>query len=140
MAIFGNPQTGSQSSPQSNAWHNQTSRFSVWRGRLFTHRRRLATFAAAGLAVAVGYHVVFGSNGLTAYEQKRQLMRSLDHQMRDLTRENESLQGHVERLQTDPDTVEHQAREELHYTRPGEVIVTLPPETGRPGKAAVPGR
>jgi cell division protein FtsB len=31
-------------------------------------------------------------------------------------------------LQEDPDAIEHQAREELHYTRPGEVIVTLPPE------------
>jgi cell division protein FtsB len=32
----------------------------------------------------------------------------------------------VERLQNDPGAIEHQAREELHYTRPGEVIVTLP--------------
>jgi cell division protein FtsB len=43
--------------------------------------------------------------------------------------ENQSLQGHVERLQDDPGAIEHQAREELHYTRPGEVIVTLPNET-----------
>jgi cell division protein FtsB len=36
------------------------------------------------------------------------------------------LKGHVERLQSDPNAIEHQAREELHYTRPGEVIYTLP--------------
>jgi cell division protein FtsB len=32
----------------------------------------------------------------------------------------------VDRLQSDPNAIEHQAREELHYTRPGEVIYTLP--------------
>jgi cell division protein FtsB len=45
-----------------------------------------------------------------------------------LTEENDHLKGHVERLQSDPGSIEHQAREELHYTRPGEVIVTLPNE------------
>jgi cell division protein FtsB len=29
-------------------------------------------------------------------------------------------------MQNDPNAIEHQAREELHYTRPGEVIYTLP--------------
>jgi cell division protein FtsB len=89
-------------------------------------RRRIATIAAAVLAFAVAYHVVFGANGLTAYEQKRQQTQFLAQQMQDLQRENNALQGHVGRLQNDPDAIEHQAREELHYTRPGEVIYTLP--------------
>ena len=88
----------------------------------------MATAAAGALAVAVGYHVVFGHNGLTAYRQKQQDFHSLDQQMKTLTRENEALKGHVDRLQDDPDAIVHQAREELHYARPGEVIVTLPPE------------
>jgi cell division protein FtsB len=93
----------------------------------FSHgRRRVATIAAAVLAFGVAYHVVFGANGLTAYEQKRQQAQLLAQQMQDLQRENDALQGHVERLQNDPDAIEHQAREELHYTRPGEVIYTLP--------------
>lgn len=96
-------------------------------------KRRLATVAAGVLAVAVGYHVVFGHNGLTAYRQKQQDFHSLDQQLKTLTRENEALKGHVDRLQDDPDAIVHQAREELHYARPGEVIVTLPP-----GKAAGP--
>ena len=50
----------------------------------------------------------------------------LQSQLRSLQRENELLKGHVERLQSDPNAIEHQAREELHYTRPGEVIYTLP--------------
>jgi cell division protein FtsB len=103
-------------------------RLRSWGTRAFDQRRRVATFAAGALALAVGYHVVFGHNGLTVYQQKRQETRTLEQQLRTLGKENEALKGHVDRLQEDPDAIEHQAREELHYTRPGEVIVTLPPD------------
>ena len=92
--------------------------------------RKVATGAAALLALAMGYHVIFGQNGLTVYQQKRQDAQALDRQMHSLKRENDLLKGHVERLQNDPNAIEHQAREELHYTRPGEVIYTLPASTG----------
>jgi len=95
-------------------------------GKIQTGWRRIATVAAAGLAIAVGYHVVFGQNGLTAYQQKNHDAKTLDGQLKSLQRENEQLKAHVERLQNDPSAIEHQAREELHYTRPGEVIYTLP--------------
>src|SRR5271167_2484681 len=88
--------------------------------------RKVATGAAALLALAMGYHVIFGQNGLTAYQQKRQDAQSLDRQLHSLQREKGLLKGHVDRLQNDPNAIEHQAREELHYTRPGEVIYTLP--------------
>ena len=88
--------------------------------------RRAATVGAAVLALAVGYHVVFGRNGLIAYEQKRMDTKTLDGEVRSLELENERLKSHVNRLQSDPDAIEHQAREELHYTRAGEVIYTLP--------------
>ena len=94
--------------------------------RVSVGRRKAATVAAAALALGVGYHVVFGANGLTVYEHKRQVMRSLNQQMQELQRENAQLKGHVDRLQSDPNAIEHQAREQLHYTRPGEVIYTLP--------------
>ncbi len=88
--------------------------------------RKVATGAAALLDVAMGYHVIFGQNGLTAYLQTRQDAQALDHQLHSLPHENDLLKGHVDRLQNDPSAIEHQAREELHYTRPGEVIYTLP--------------
>jgi cell division protein FtsB len=94
-------------------------------------RRKLATGAAALLAISVGYHVVFGANGLTVYMQKRQETVALQRQMQALERENDALQGHVERLQNDPNAIEHQAREELRYTRPGEVIYQLPSPPAR---------
>ena len=92
----------------------------------FLSWRRVATCAAAALTVGMAYHVVFGQNGLTAYEYKRQESRSLDRESDALRKENEFYRGHVARLETDPSAIEHQAREELHYTRPGEVIYTLP--------------
>ena len=99
--------------------------------RVYGLRRRTATIAAAALALGVGYHVVFGSNGLIIYHHKRLDSSTLDGELRNLQRENEELKGHVDRLQSDPDAIEHQAREELHYTRPGEVIYTLPSSPAR---------
>jgi cell division protein FtsB len=89
-------------------------------------RRKAATVAAAVLAVAVGYHVIFGANGVIVFQKKRQETKQLNHQMLELQRENAVLKSHVDRLQSDPNAIEHQAREQLHYTRPGEVIYTLP--------------
>jgi cell division protein FtsB len=88
--------------------------------------RKVATVAAGVLALGLGYHVIVGQNGLTAYQQKRQEFQSLETQLHSLQHENDLLKGHVDRLQNDPDAIEHQAREELHYTRSGEVIYTLP--------------
>jgi cell division protein FtsB len=100
--------------------------------RAYSARRKAATVAATVLAVFMGFHVVFGHNGLTAFEQKRETARALQAQMRILQLENDRLLGHVDRLQNDPGAIEHQAREELHYTRTGEVIYTLPPDPKPP--------
>ena len=101
----------------------------VWVGGMVWGRigwRKVATLVAAILAISMAYHVVFGPNGLTVYKQKRQDSRELELQSKSLLRENELLKGHIARLESDPNAIEHQAREELHYTRPGEVIYTLP--------------
>jgi cell division protein FtsB len=100
--------------------------------------RKIATGAAALLALGMGYHVIFGQNGITAYQQKRQDTQNLDRQLHSLQRENELLKGHVDRLQSDPNAIEHQAREELHYARPGEVIYTLPASAGSSNTSGEP--
>ena len=99
---------------------------SAIRSRLYESRRKLATLGAAGLAVVMGYGVVFGHNGVTAFLHKREEARELQVQMQQLQQENSRLREHDDALQNDPATIEHQAREELHYTRAGEVIYTLP--------------
>lgn len=99
---------------------------SAVRSRLYDSRRKLATLGAGVLAVVMGYGVVFGHNGVTAFLYKRAEARELQVQMQQLQTENGRLQDHVDQLQNDPAAIEHQAREELHYTRAGEVIYTLP--------------
>ena len=88
-------------------------------------RRRIATAAAVVLAVFLGYHVIVGQNGISAYEQKRVDDKELQKQIQLLQDENARMKEHVDHLQSDPDAIEHEARARLHYTRPGEVIYTL---------------
>jgi cell division protein FtsB len=97
-----------------------------WYAALFVGRRKAATMLAAVLALAVAYHVVLGANGVIAFEQKRQQKKLLNDEMVELQRQNDRLKGHVDRLQSDPEAIEQQAREQLHYTRAGEVIYALP--------------
>jgi cell division protein FtsB len=94
-------------------------------GFAYRMRRRIATAAAIMLAVFLGYHVVVGQNGITVFEQKRQDDKQLQKQIKDLQDENARLKEHVDHLQNDPGAIEHEARERLHYTRPGEVIYTF---------------
>jgi cell division protein FtsB len=114
------------SQPPSNNRKGGVARIRQMLTGVYSTRRKIATAAAGLLSLAVAYHVVFGQNGLIAYEQKREDSHTLEGELRNLQRENDQLKGHVDRLQGDPDAIELQAREELHYTRPGEIIYTLP--------------
>lgn len=102
---------------------------------VYLWRRRAATMATGALALVMFYGVVFGHNGVTAFMHKREEARELQQQMQQLQKENERLTEHIDRLQSDPDAIEHEAREELHYTRAGEVIYTLPDAGGDASKA-----
>lgn len=102
----------------------------------FENRRRTATGLALALAMLLGYHVVFGQNGLAALDQKRQTSRTLDAEIKDLKAQNDQLKDHVDRLNSDPNAIEHEAREQLHYTRPGEVIYTLPNAPAAPAPSS----
>jgi len=46
----------------------------------------------------------------------------------------------VERLKSDPDAIEHEAREKLHYAKPNEVIVAMPAPAKDQGQPAGAGR
>jgi cell division protein FtsB len=104
--------------------------------RIYLWRRRGATFATALLALVMAYGVIFGHNGLTAFAHKREEAKVLQVQMQQLQKENDRLHEHINHLQSDPDAIEHEAREELHYTRSGEVIYTLPNATQDPTKSS----
>jgi cell division protein FtsB len=105
---------------------------------VFRSRRRLATSLAVVIAVVLGYHVIFGQNGITIYQQKRLEDQTLSKEILELQAQNAALKDHVERLKNSPDAIEHEAREKLHYARPGEVIYTLnekPDDSHAPDRA-----
>jgi cell division protein FtsB len=96
---------------------------STW---LYNSRRRLATSGVALLAVWLFLHVMFGANGMVVYRQKRAEYQSLRHEIDGLQKENDHYTGQINALQTDFKTIEKEAREQLHYVRPGEVVYVAP--------------
>jgi cell division protein FtsB len=87
--------------------------------------RRVAAAVAIVIAVLLGYHVTFGANGLSAYQQKRNQHQELQKEILQLQQENSRLQDHVQHLKSDPNAIEHEARVILRYAKPGEVIYAL---------------
>jgi cell division protein FtsB len=117
-------------SAQNEARSGQISLSWPWRVLAFAVRawRPAATVVAVALALLLGWHVVNGKNGLTAWQQKRAEDRELRKEIDALNDENAHLRLRVERLKSDPDAISHEAREKLHYAKPNEVIVALPVE------------
>jgi cell division protein FtsB len=111
-----------------------------WRERISSYLsrsgRRVATAVAIVIAVSLGYHVTFGANGLSAYQQKRNQHQTLQKEILQLQQENSRLQDHVQHLKSDPNAIEHEARVILRYAKPGEVIYALndKPEAKQPSK------
>jgi cell division protein FtsB len=103
--------------------------------RIYDARRKLATAAVGVLALTMGWHVLFGANGMVAYMHKRADYRKLQSDIQQLQSENQQLQQQVERLHSDPETIEREAREQLRYARPGETIYTLPTAPAAPQPA-----
>jgi cell division protein FtsB len=93
-------------------------------GFLYRMRRRIATGAVVAAAMFFGYHAFFGENGVNVYAQKRAEGKVLAKRIADLEEQNARLQQQVTGLKSDPDAIEREARERLHYARPGEVIWT----------------
>jgi cell division protein FtsB len=88
--------------------------------------RPAGTSVAVALILLFGWGVVNGRHGLSSWQQQRVQDKQLRQEIQDLQAENARLRSHVERLKSDPNAIEHEAREQLHYAKPGEVIYSLP--------------
>ncbi len=93
---------------------------------LYEWRTKLATVAVAALAVLLAMHVIFGANGMVVYEKKKTEYRGLQKDVEQLQQENQALSDQIKALKTDPKAIEKEAREQLRYARPGEVIYLMP--------------
>jgi cell division protein FtsB len=90
--------------------------------------RPAGSAVAVALALLLTWHVISGKHGLSVWQQKRMEDRQLRKEIESLQEENTRLRDRVERLKADPHAIEREAREKLHYAKPGEVIYALPPE------------
>ena len=104
----------------------QGSRIARFSASALGMRRKAATVLVVSLSVFLGVYAIVGHDGLVAYQQKQHQAQQLQQQILDLKKQNDQLALHDQRLKTDRDTIEYEAREQMHYTRPGEVIYTLP--------------
>lgn len=89
-------------------------------------RRRLATAAVCLIAGLIAFHTIAGENGLLMYREKRVEYQRLQQQIEALQQENERLGRDIKALRSDPHAIEREAREQLRYARPGEVVYILP--------------
>jgi cell division protein FtsB len=88
--------------------------------------RRLGTMAAVVLIVGILLHAMFGANGMVIYRQKRAEMQALRGEVERLRNENSQFVDQIRALKSNPAAIEKEAREQLHYTRPGEVVLVAP--------------
>jgi len=102
---------------------------------LYGARRKLATAGMLLLVVMLSYHVVFGANGMVVYQHKRDENRKLQQDIQRLEQENARISQRVRELKSDPRAIEREAREQLKYARPGEVVY-IAPETAAQNSTA----
>jgi cell division protein FtsB len=112
---------GAVEKPEVSAVQRALIRVAGWAHR---NRRRAATVLVVLAALGFGYNAVFGVNGINMFEHKRAEDRAIQQRIDKLKQENKQLEQNVQELRSDPDAIEHEARERLHYARPGEVIWT----------------
>jgi cell division protein FtsB len=93
-------------------------------------RRVLATLCIALLAAAAGYKAIYGPNGTIVYKSKKAEYERLRQEITDETLRQQQLQDRVRALQSDPKAIEKEAREQLGYVKPGEIV--LVPRPPRP--------
>ena len=110
-------------------WVEQTRPVWSW---LAEEWRRLGTAAIVLLTVALLLHAMFGANGMVVYRQKREEMQALQVEVDRLQKENSRYVKQIHSLKSDPAAIEKEAREQLHYTRRGEIVYVSPDPPPRP--------
>lgn len=130
--LLPNPEQGVRSlverAPDAEAWvDNLVLKLRPTLNTLYAVRRRVATGLIAVFTIWFFVHVMFGANGMVVYRQKKSEYQSLQKEIGNLQQENGRFSDAIKSLENDPKAIEKEAREQLHYARPGEVIFVSPP-------------
>jgi cell division protein FtsB len=124
--------------PEAEAWADRTmEKLRPTLTALYGIHRRIATVAVVALTAWLFVHVMFGPNGMVIYKKKRAEYVGLQKDIQALEKENDDYTREIKALQSDPNMIEKEAREQLHYARPGDVVFVpppLPPPAPRPEK------
>ena len=143
--IFVHPEEGfravMEQAPRAEAvvveWIERTRPGWTW---LVREWRLLGTIASVLLIIGLLLHAIFGANGMVVYRQKRAEMQTLQAEVDGLQKENAAHADRILELKSDPAAIEKEAREQLHYTRKGEVVFVSPespkPAPGPPSRAS----
>jgi cell division protein FtsB len=78
---------------------------------------------------------MFGTHGLLAMHRSKDKIVQVQVQNRKLNQENQELSQEIQRLRTDPSSIEKIARDRMGLARPGELIFRMP-DTKQNGQAA----
>ena len=94
-------------------------------------RHNLTWFLAAGLAL-LALQDVFGTHGIVAMRKSQREAAQVQKEISQITEENRQMQNHIQKLKSDPATIERIAREEMGLARPGDYIFQISPKSGAP--------
>jgi len=127
--------------PEAEAWLDKVIvRLRPTLNFLYAMRRRIGTGAIAVFSIWFFVHVMFGANGMVVYRQKKAEYQNLQKEIGGLQQDNQRFTQQINGLENDPKAIEKEAREQLHYVRPGEVIYVspapLPPRASTDSKSA----
>ena len=95
--------------------------------KVYRLRRKIGTCTVLALTLALALHVVFGANGWVVFRQRRAEIDNLQREVNTLQLQNQQFTEQIKALKTDKQAIEKEAREQLHYARPGEVVYVSPP-------------
>lgn len=91
---------------------------------IYRARRLLASLCIALLAIFAAYKAMFDANGMKVWQRKRAEVQELQQDIASRQAEHERLERQVQALQRgDPSVIEKEAREQLGYVKPGEVVL-----------------
>lgn len=102
---------------------SRESQSGFWR-QIKAHKWSLAALIA--LIALLGRIEILGSSGYLALRHKQQEYDREVQRLHRLQSQNQHLHHNITELKSDPAAIERIAREQLHLTKPGEVVFTYP--------------
>ena len=84
----------------------------------------------AGAAAGAALVLVLGAQGAVRVWHMKGEVARLERELVTLRNETDALSASVNRLRSDPDTIERVAREALGMVKPGDRVLKLPPSGG----------